>query len=622
MGELVNAWTSNITPDGKSTGCKASNGTTWGHRTDYEASTGPVADAPDAAADTSSPDASLTSSLAAAAPDTATVSTDATAYRQSFTFDWLGNRASLTELNRADATKNVSYKYGYDGERPHTVDWISSSPSGKGSAYTYDAAGNTEVRDLYNTGQSLTWTQENRLDTITDDGNKTTYVYDADGSRLLENSATGSTLYLGETEVTTNASGAITKAARAYAQAGAPTVVRTAANGATTGHVINVLLADHLGTAGTAIELSGTQPVARRAYKPYGEIRGTKPASWPNKRGYLGVGIDDAATGLTHIGAREYDQASGRFLSADPVIDIADPLQMNGYAYSNNSPISKSDPTGLMLDDMGGGPSKPSKPTPRLTQTKLSDGRTAIYDEYGIGHLIGGTPDNSYAVAALKALNDDLRAAGIYTDGSRRGTGEIYLSQIEDKPLVKKGTFTDKDGKLRFNGTTSDFIKVTYEDGKIVDVTDFDATSSKDGKPLAQIRGDIEGKMDPTDKKQTNGVVYVARSANQAKEVADSYAGDSRVRVIHPESGFDTGRVFNGATGGANSARVSPRIRGRVLGVAGSLMPFAQTNSYVRSFGVAGGLVEMGKDFFDPFGFHEAVEAPAYDGTCDPSNCA
>ncbi|MFE7069162.1 polymorphic toxin-type HINT domain-containing protein [Streptomyces sp. NPDC057620] len=65
--------------------------------------------------------------------------------------------------------------------------------------------------------------------------------------------------------------------------------------------------------------------------------------------GLLGVGIDDEATGLTHIGAREYDQSTGRFLSADPIIDVADPLQMNGYAYANNSPVSKSDPTGLKV---------------------------------------------------------------------------------------------------------------------------------------------------------------------------------------------------------------------------------------------------------------------------------
>ncbi|MGV9277616.1 RHS repeat-associated core domain-containing protein [Streptomyces griseosporeus] len=360
MGELVNAWTSNVAPTGAGTGCKSANGTTWGYRTDYVASSGPVADAPDAATDTTSPDTALTTSLSAAAPDTASVSTGATAYRQSYILDWLGNRATMTEHNTADATKNVTFTYTYGKTvtgngttpsyktQPHTVAWITSTPSGQGSAYTYDATGNTTVRDLANTTQNLVWNPENKLDSITNDGQKTTYVYDADGNRLLENSASGSTLYLGETELTTNATGTITRASRSYTQAGAPTVVRTTSNGATTGHKLNVLITDQVGTANTTVELSGTQPVTRRAFKPYGEIRGPKPSTWPNKRSYLGVGIDDATTGLTHIGAREYDQASGRFLSADPIIDLADPLQMNGYAYSHNSPVARSDPSGLL----------------------------------------------------------------------------------------------------------------------------------------------------------------------------------------------------------------------------------------------------------------------------------
>ncbi|WP_309505056.1 polymorphic toxin-type HINT domain-containing protein [Streptomyces sp. KM273126] len=352
MGELVNAWTSNITPGGSGTGCKSSNGTTWGYRTDYVASSGPVADAPDASTDVSSPDASLTSTLAATAPEAASVSTGTTAYRQSFTFDWLGNRATMTEPDPADATKNVTFTYGYGTTQPHTMKWISSNPSGKGSSYAYDAVGNTESRDLPATTQDLTWTSENKLATITDDGKKTTYVYDAAGNRILENSPSGSTLYMGETEVTTDASGTVTRASRSYAHPGAPTVTRTTSNGATTGHQRSVMLADHLGTATTSVKVSSGQEVTRRAFKPYGEVRGPKPSTWPNKRSYLGVGIDDAATGLTHIGAREYDQNSGRFLSADPIIDIADPLQMNGYAYSNNSPVSKSDPTGLCPKDL------------------------------------------------------------------------------------------------------------------------------------------------------------------------------------------------------------------------------------------------------------------------------
>ncbi|WP_328492069.1 hypothetical protein OHS59_04435 [Streptomyces sp. NBC_00414] len=627
MGELLNAWTSKIIPDRTGTGCKASDGTTWGYRTDYEDSSGPVADAPDAAADTSSPDASLASTLAAVAPDVTSVATGATAYRQSFTFDWLGNRASMTEHDLADATKNVSYSYSYGATKPHTVDWISSAPSGSGSSYAYDAAGNTEIRDLSNTTQNLTWNQENRLDTITADGKKTAYVYDAEGNRTLEKSDSGSTLYLGETEVTTDTNGTIIKAARAYTQAGAPTVIRSTANGAATGHKLSVMIADHLGTAHTTVDLSETQSVTRRAHKPYGELRGTKPASWPNKRGYLGVGIDDAATGLTHVGAREYDQTSGRFLSADPVIDITDPLQMNGYAYSNNSPVSNSDPTGLILAPIDGGGGF-GKSKPKLIEKTVGD-KQVIYDEYGIGHVLGETPDNTNATRVLKMLNDDLRLAGLLYGDSNKKTGEIYKVQDEEGRIVEKGTFTDKDGKLRLNGTTSDFIKVTYENGKIVDVIDFDATGTSDPKKsISEITREIDRKMRPKSdnkgKMQTNNVVYMAADEAQAKLIANHYSNDPRVRVLHGE-GFDTGRVFNSVTGTANATRVSPRIRGRIFGVVGSAMPFAQANSYVRSFGFGDGFLEMGKDVIDPLGGHEMAEGPPSAGAiCDPSsgNCA
>jgi RHS repeat-associated protein len=87
-------------------------------------------------------------------------------------------------------------------------------------------------------------------------------------------------------------------------------------------------------------------PVARRPDDPCAGPGQDGPAARVEPHGSVG-GIDDTATGLTHIGAREYDQDSGRFLSADPVIDLADPLQMNGYTYANSSPISKSDPSGL-----------------------------------------------------------------------------------------------------------------------------------------------------------------------------------------------------------------------------------------------------------------------------------
>ncbi|MFC5152798.1 polymorphic toxin-type HINT domain-containing protein [Streptomyces amakusaensis] len=311
---------------------------------------------------------SLTATLAATAPFTNTVTNDATAYHQSFTFDRLGNRATLTDHSPASPGDKVSHTYAYgkatgngtapaDISQPHTLTSVTSVPAGKESTYDYDATGNTTTRDFPGTAQdqALKWTPENRLDTITENGVKITYVYDAEGNRILENSPTGSTLYLGETELATDATGKITRASRGYAHPGAPSVIRTTDNGSTTSHKLSALITDQAGTANTTIDLGPGQPITRRAFTPYGELRGPKPSKWPNKRTYLGVGIDDETTGLTHIGAREYDQKAGRFISADPIIDIADPLQMNGYAYSNNSPISKSDPTGLINADVGSG---------------------------------------------------------------------------------------------------------------------------------------------------------------------------------------------------------------------------------------------------------------------------
>jgi RHS repeat-associated protein len=51
-------------------------------------------------------------------------------------------------------------------------------------------------------------------------------------------------------------------------------------------------------------------------------------------------------TGLTQLGARLYDASLGRFLSVDAVLSPFNPVQNNGYSYSGNSPIGRSDPSG------------------------------------------------------------------------------------------------------------------------------------------------------------------------------------------------------------------------------------------------------------------------------------
>ncbi|MET3986988.1 RHS repeat-associated protein [Streptomyces sp. PvR034] len=173
----------------------------------------------------------------------------------------------------------------------------------------------------------------------------TTYLYDASGNRLIEDNGSSRTLYLGEAEITVNKAGQAIDAVRYYSGTGGTTIRRT--QGKDTGHQLAVQLADHHGTATTSVAQATGQTVTRRKSDPYGNPRGVQPANWPGSRTFLGTGNDDNTTALTHIGAREYDSSTGRFISVDPVIDISDPLQMNGYVYSNGNPIGNSDPSGL-----------------------------------------------------------------------------------------------------------------------------------------------------------------------------------------------------------------------------------------------------------------------------------
>jgi len=90
--------------------------------------------------------------------------------------------------------------------------------------------------------------------------------------------------------------------------------------------------------------------VTRRYSLPYGGPRGGLPTGWSGEKGFVG-GTIDAAVGLTHLGAREFDPDTGRFISVDPIIDVFDPQQMHGYAYANNSPVTYADADGLRACD-------------------------------------------------------------------------------------------------------------------------------------------------------------------------------------------------------------------------------------------------------------------------------
>jgi RHS repeat-associated protein len=104
------------------------------------------------------------------------------------------------------------------------------------------------------------------------------------------------------------------------------------------------LAGDHQSTQQIAIN-SADLTVQHRRQTPFGGSRGPEVV-FPGEKGFVG-GTNDKSAGLTHIGASHYDSSIGRFISVDPVMNPTSPQQMQGYSYSNNSPVTFSDPTGL-----------------------------------------------------------------------------------------------------------------------------------------------------------------------------------------------------------------------------------------------------------------------------------
>ena len=256
-------------------------------------------------------------------------------YWLSWTYDSTGNRTGQTRYT-AGGNQTTTYAYPAAGQpRPHALSATSGATTG---TYAYDTSGSTTSRPGTTAQQTLTWDAEGHLATVTEGANSSSYTYDATGERLVTRDPNGRTLHLPMgMEVRVNASGGGATATRLYAYAGRAIASRTAGTG------LSWLFNDHQGTASIALRDSDLA-ITRRYQTPFGPARGSA-ANWPNQRGFVDGYAD--ATGLVHLGARELDPATGRFLSVDPVIDLGDPQQMHGYSYANNSPITMSDPDGL-----------------------------------------------------------------------------------------------------------------------------------------------------------------------------------------------------------------------------------------------------------------------------------
>lgn len=266
-------------------------------------------------------------------------------YWQSWAYAANGARRSQTTHSvgvAGQVTESYTYPASPTAAQPHGVTGISST-GGPASTYHWDADGHMADR----TGHTYQWNPLGHLasDTTTATGDVTSYLYDADGQRLIRHDAKGATLYIGDTELRWEA-GSATQT-RYYSFGGNTVAIRTGATD------VQWLVSDPHNTAQISINANNTSQISRRYENPYGADRGA-PASFAGDHGFVD-GVSDPE-GDVHLGAREYLPTLGQFISVDPVIDYNDPAQLNPYVYSHNDPVNGTDPTGTMVDYMGGDP--------------------------------------------------------------------------------------------------------------------------------------------------------------------------------------------------------------------------------------------------------------------------
>jgi RHS repeat-associated protein len=271
-------------------------------------------------------------------------------YWDSYGYGSTGNMTGITSTTAAGAVTTTADTYPAAGAaQPHGISTqkVTTSSGSTSTSYGYDSAGHLTGLTSTAQNEALTWNDAGQLAqvAITPSGGSakdTSYVYDAGNTLLLTADPTSKTLYLGDEELTQNTGTGTVTGTRYYQLGGVIVAARTGAS------TLVYLAGDQQGTNSVAVD-SGTLAVTPRYFDPYGNTRGTAQPAWPEgEKGFVG-GAGDTATGLTDLGAREYQPGTGSFISPDPLLKPYDPQDLNAYAYAADNPATNSDPSGAMM---------------------------------------------------------------------------------------------------------------------------------------------------------------------------------------------------------------------------------------------------------------------------------
>ena len=247
-------------------------------------------------------------------------------YSQSYTFDPMGNRLTMTDAQQHVSTYN-------NANMLLTLD---------GNPYTNDFNGNT----LTGGGRTNTWDSQNRLRQCVYGGTVSQFTYGSDGLRRASNVNGTIRKYMldnGMMVRETDANGV--SQATYLAGLRGPEYRRDDVNGA-----IKWYIFDGLGSVLAEMDGYTGALTASRKLDVYGAPRATQgtPSSKHAFVGNLGHTTEPDTGGLVYMRARWMDPVTGRFVSEDPALQ-----GRNWFQYCFSNPVNGLDQDGRRAEWQG-----------------------------------------------------------------------------------------------------------------------------------------------------------------------------------------------------------------------------------------------------------------------------
>lgn len=363
--------------------------------------------------------------------------------------------------------KKTSYNwtYSYDGAQPHAPTHIGDR------TFRYDANGNQAGwdHDRNGTRRNIVWDEENRIQSVFDNGHEKTYAYNDAGERVIKRGPQGETAYINQYFTMRNR-----EVGTKHVYVGETRVVSKLLKqdkpGSNPGGQVPLekdqyfYHADQLGSTGYVTDANGDL-YEHIEYFPFGETW-VEEASNTQRTPYLFTAKElDEETGLYYYGARYYDPRTSVWQSPDPILEkyIASDLDdavnegvfnsrnLGLFSYSYNNPLTFRDPDGQAALQAGGAAFGAGAGLLLQVGSDISRGKLSSFSEYA-GAVVGGAAGGAAATVCGPACAGAAAAAASNITqqvvNAATGKDKNVTPRIRVRSLVKDTAIGAVGGKV------------------------------------------------------------------------------------------------------------------------------------------------------------------------------